>query len=225
MEAIADDDETSLEAIRRQLDTEFPHSTERVVEEPAAAPRAGRAGTAIGLLLACAGGGAAGALISALSPTGEPSRIVVEAAPPAPAVASPRPPTPAKTIPTPLPRGPKPVVASPSPAPVAIVPAPRPSPPPVVVSAPVPSTPTPTVPAPPRPTPATVVVSPASPVAAPVVAGPPAPPPPPVEGADTARAASGAAGPVGGAWESFWRSVTPPAVAPAPRPRRDSEAP
>jgi hypothetical protein len=57
---LSDHDEQALEAIRRQLDMEFPHFSGSVAVTPAAerpAPRRrGRAATALGLLLACAGG-------------------------------------------------------------------------------------------------------------------------------------------------------------------------
>ena len=74
--ALTDRDEHALEAIRRQLDTEFPHWSGSV-EPPAHAdhgpsaprslPRARRAATTVGtLLLACAAGSTAGVLVTVL---------------------------------------------------------------------------------------------------------------------------------------------------------------
>lgn len=57
---LSDHDEQALEAIRRQLDMEFPHFSGSIAVAPAverpAPRRRGRAATALGLLLACAGG-------------------------------------------------------------------------------------------------------------------------------------------------------------------------
>ena len=74
--ALTDGDEHALEAIRRQLDTEFPHWSgsveppahgDHAASAPGPLPRARRAATAIGtLVLACVAGSAAGILVTVL---------------------------------------------------------------------------------------------------------------------------------------------------------------
>ncbi len=63
-------DEQALEAIRRQLDMEFPHYPNTVDAERPVAPRQRRrAATVLGLLLACAGGATAVLLFTTLYQT------------------------------------------------------------------------------------------------------------------------------------------------------------
>jgi hypothetical protein len=81
-----DHDEQALDAIRRQLDMEYPHS---VVIVPASVPaprRRGRVVPVIGVVLACAGGGAAAAvLVTALYQSLTPPAVVLEPPPATPA--------------------------------------------------------------------------------------------------------------------------------------------
>jgi hypothetical protein len=104
---LTEGDQDALEAIRRQLDMEFPHSSEQV-EERRSSNRARRAGTVVGTLLACAAGSAVGVLVTTLDP-----RDTVSPAIDREATRS----TPATVTPPPVPRRlplatPKPPIAS-----------------------------------------------------------------------------------------------------------------
>jgi hypothetical protein len=116
-ESLTDRDEQALDAIRRQLDMEFPHSAET---PPATGPhsastppatgsvprRRGRATTVLGLVVACAGGSTAAVLVTAPyqpltpatavreSPRDTPAAMPHVVTPAAPRPAAPVPPTP-----------------------------------------------------------------------------------------------------------------------------------
>jgi len=103
---LTDDDDRSLEAIRRQLDEQYPHSTDVTVSTPDARPRPGSGviahrvrhavTTVVALLLFVGVGGAAGLLATRL--------LLGDPASPTPA------PEPAASPPEPAPRAPRAVI-------------------------------------------------------------------------------------------------------------------
>jgi DUF3040 family protein len=115
-ESLTDHDEQALDAIRRQLDMEFPHSADALAATGphsadtlaatgSASRRRGWATIVVGLVVACAGAGAAAVLVIALYETLTPPAVVRESSPATPAAmphlvtaAAPRP---ATTLPPP----------------------------------------------------------------------------------------------------------------------------
>jgi hypothetical protein len=216
-------DEDALEAIRRQLDMEYPHSADTPaatgaqsaddLAATASAPRRRiRATTVLGLVVACAGGGAVAVLVTALYETLTPPAVVRESPPATPAAmphlvtaAAPRP---AATLPPPLHVD---INTKPASRQRAIPSAVEPVPDVIRVKAPAPSIPTPVATSPPVEDVASK--APAPPVDRPVTARP------------AVRVVQVASERVRATWDVVKEGVVRPSGALAPGPRSRPEAP